>query len=187
MTLLETLVALVILSLAIGAALNMTRTARTLYAAAERRQQAVEIAFSEAFLRDQLEGIAPVVVNAGDGSPVMDFNGAPYKISFIASKLTAAEAPAPQLTTISINGGVLSMRRAPVHSPQSGQSRILATYPFRVAFRYAEFGVNGGMAREDSWNARTGLPAAIILQRESADPAQETILVVASPALIASR
>lgn len=186
-TLLETLVALVILSLAIGAAINMARTARTLYAAAERRQQAVDIAFAESFLRDQIEGIAPVVVNAADGSPTMDFDGAPHEMRFIASKASAAESPAQQITTFSINGGILSMRRAPVHSPQSGQSRTLATYPFPVAFKYAAVGVNGDMSREDFWSAKPQLPAVIILQRESEEPVPATLLVVASPALIANR
>jgi len=187
MTLLETLVALVILSLAIAAALTMARTARTLYAAAERRQQTVDIAFAESFLRDQIEGIAPAVVNAADGSPVIAFQGAPHEMRFIAAKLSAAETPAPQHTIFSINGGVLSMNRAPVSRPEADHSRILAAYPFPVAFKYAAFGANGVMTRDDFWAGKASLPTAIILQRESDDASEAPILLVASPALIALR
>lgn len=185
MTLLETLVALVILSLAVGAALGMLNTAKSLYTGAQRRQQLVEVAFAESFIRDQIEGIAPAVKEAINGAPVIDFSATRHEIRFIASSLVAAELPTLQQTRIVIENGELILYRAPIRQPEAVQRRVLASYPLAVEFRFGEIAKGGGVHYVKVWIGKSKLPDIVLLTAEGKLTGDSTLPVVAAPALSA--
>ena len=110
-TLLETLIALIILSLAIVAAISMTRGARALNAAAQKRQQNIENAYAESFLGAQFESIAPTVREVVNGVPILDFSGTASEMHFVSASRSDAELPVLQRTAILINGGKLAISR----------------------------------------------------------------------------
>lgn len=184
MTLLETLIALVILSLAIAAALEMAGAARTLYGGALRRQQLVEAAFAEAFIRDQIEGIAPAVSGSVNGVPMIDFSGGPNEIRFVATSRAAAEFPTLQRTRIVLEKGDLVLYRAPARQPEASQRRILASYPDEARFQFGE-SVGDGVRFTDSWTNRTKLPDIIRLTAENEATGDVAPLAIAVPALTA--
>lgn len=185
MTLLETLVALVILSLAVVAALEMAGAARTLHEGALRRQQLVEAAYAEAFIRDQIEGIAPAVSGSVNGVPMIDFSGGPHEIRFVATSRAAAELPALQRTRIVFENGDLVLYRAPALQPEASQRRVLATYPYAIRFQFGENG-GGGVRFADSWTSRAKLPDIIKLTAENETAGDIAPLAIAVPALTAS-
>lgn len=185
MTLLETLIALVILSLAIVAALEMAGGARTLYSGAQRRQQLVEAAFAQAFIREQIEGIAPAVRGSVNGVPIVDFSGQPQEIRFVATSHAEAELPTLQRTRIVFESGELVLYRTPTQQPEAVQQRILATYPYEVRFQFGESS-GGGVRFTDSWTDRSKLPDIIKLIAENEAAGDVTPLAIAVPALTAS-
>lgn len=185
MTLLETLVALVILSIAIAAAFEMANAARSLYGGAQRRQQLVEAAYAEAFIRDQIEGIAPAVRGSVNGVPIIDFSGEPHEIRFVATSNAAAELPTLQRTRIVFENGDLVLYRAPIRQPEAAQKRILAAYPYEVRFQFGER-AGGGVRFTDSWTDRPKLPDIIKLTAEIQATGEAAPLAIAVPALTAS-
>jgi prepilin-type N-terminal cleavage/methylation domain-containing protein len=184
-TLLETLVALVILSLAVGAALGMLNTTKSLYAGAQRRQQLVEVAIAESFIRDQIEGIAPAVKESINGVPVIDFSGTRHEIRFIASSLVAAELPTLQQTRIIIENGELILYRAPVRQPEAVQRRVLASYPLAIEFRFGETAEGDGVRYVEAWVDKSKLPDIVLLTTEGGLTGDSSLLAIAAPALSA--
>jgi len=182
-TLLETLIALVILSLAIAATIAMTNTARLLNTAAQKRQRIVESAFGEAFLRAQLESIAPAVRETVNGAPIMDFYGAPSEIRFISSSIMQAELPMLQRTGLAISDGKLIMRRGPAKIAGEVASRALVTLPGPAKFQYGEIGVDGQLRFSDRWIDRERLPDVIALTGNAGPDNRSMPILAAEPAL----
>lgn len=180
MTLIETLVAMVILSMAVVAAISLTRTAEKLNAAAQRRQQQADDAFGRAFVRAQIEGIAPVVVVDGSGTPSVKFNGSANEIDFYATCLTTAELPALHHASIRIvDGAVFLVNDADRETPETPSRRLFALEG-DGAFRFGEISSDGTLVIHDDWVNRRRLPDIVMLQQKrSATNAAETILSAA--------
>ena len=182
MTLLETLIALVILSLAIVAAISMTGAARILNGAAQKRQQNIENAYAESFLGAQFENIAPAVREIINGVPILDFSGTASEMRFISASRSDAELPVLQRTAIRINGGELVLIRDPLNIDGKSSSRALMSTAGMLKFQYGERKPDRRIAFSDTWTSRDRLPDIIVLWNEI-DPAQKQLLVATVPRL----
>lgn len=183
MTLLETLIALIILSLAIVAAISMTNAARVLNAAAQKRQQNIENAYAESFLTAQFENIAPAVREIINGVPILDFYGSANEMRFVSAAQSEAELPALQRTAIRTSGGNLEISRSPVTLGAKTSVRELMAAPGTLKFQYGERTADGQIVLHDSWVDRAQLPALIVMARETTAPEHSQMLLAAVPML----
>jgi len=183
MTLLETLIALVILSLAIIAAMSMTSSARVLNAAAQKRQQNIENAYALSFLTAQFENIAPAVREIRNGVPILDFYGSQSEMRFVSASRSEAETPALQRTAIRTADGKLVIGRNPLTADSRASERELLTTSGKLKFQYGDRDADGRIVFYDSWVDRDRHPALIVVTIESAAPGDSQTLLAAVPML----
>lgn len=182
MTLLETLIALVILAGAITTALAIVRTAERLNAAGLRRQQNVDNAFGESYLRALFEGMAPVVSHAVDGAPILDFAGDASGLEFYSTHFADAERPHLNKTHIRIvDGAVLLSRERDSDAAQN--SRVLMILDASARLRYGEVIADGRLQFRDDWTGKSKLPDVIVIEDSGEDAVRPQLKVVAKPAL----
>lgn len=184
MTLLETLIALIILAGALTAALAISRTAERLNSAGLRRQQSVDSAFGEAYLRALLEGAAPVIRETVGGAPILDFSGGPDEIAFYSSHF--AEAETPHLARIRlhiVDGAVLLSRDAEADGEQEQRTLMIFEPPLR--FRYGLASMEGGVQFRTDWINQTVFPSVIVIERPAKDESAPHPEFVATPFLSA--
>ncbi len=186
MTLLETLIALIILSLAIVAAISMTGSAQLLNAAAQKRQQNIENAYAESFLIAQLENIAPTVREIVNGVPILDFSGSLNELNFVSASRSESELPVLQTTAIQISGGKLVLSRRPLQATGKTTSRELMSLAGTLKFHYGERKPDGGLAFSDNWTGRDRLPDIIVLSTESTTSEESRLILAAVPMLSSS-
>ena len=185
MTLLETLIALVILAGAMTAALAIARTAERLNSAALRRQQYVDNAFGGSYLRALLEGAAPVVRETASGSPILDFSGGPQEISFHSTFFAEAERPRFEQARLSIvEGAVLLSRGAKADGEQT--PRVLMVLDGPARFRYGATSAEGRLHFVDDWSNRSTLPDAIVVEKSVDAESATHVALVAAPMLSSS-
>ena len=185
-TLLETLIALIILSLAIVAAISMTRGARALNAAAQKRQQNIENAYAESFLGAQFESIAPTVREVVNGVPILDFSGTASEMHFVSASRSDAELPVLQRTAILINGGKLAISRSPLGADSKAATRELMASGGTLKFHYGGKNADRRTVFSDVWEGRDRLPDIILLTEESAGPEQSRLILATIPMLSSS-
>lgn len=183
MTLLETLIALVILSLAILAAISMTSSARVLNAAAQKRQQNIENAYALSFLTAQFENIAPAVREIRNGVPILDFSGSPSEMRFVSASRSEAETPALQRTAIRTADGKLVIGRNPLTADARASERELMTTPGKLKFRYGDRSADGRIVLHENWTDRDRLPVLIVMTSETTAPEHSQMLLAAVPML----
>ncbi len=183
LTLLETLVALVILAGAFTAALAMTRTADRLNAAAQRRQTLVDNAYGISRLRSLFEEVAPVVRAAPNGVPILDFSGTATEVSFFSAHLAAAERAPIERTTVRIADGAITISsdHTPLGDPSA--SRALAILDRAIRFQFGEIGADGTLVFKDEWGDRPDLPALIMIAPATAPGAPQSPILAATPRL----
>lgn len=163
LTLLETLVALVILAGSFTAALAMTRTADRLNAAAQRRQALVDNAYGFSRLHALLEAAAPIVRHARNGVPILDFAGDSTEVTFFSTHLAAAEKAPIERMTVRIVDGAITISRDGDTANDSSVPRTLARLDRAARFQFAEIGTNGELVFKDEWEDRPDLPVVIIV------------------------
>lgn len=186
MTLLETLIALVILSLAIVAAISMTSAAQALNAAAQKRQQNIENAYAESFLRAQIESMAPAVREIADGVPILDFSGTASGMRFVSASSSDAELPVLQRTVIELDGGKLVINRSPINAEGKVSTRELMSFAGKLKFQFGEEKSDRRIAYGSDWTDRDRLPDIIVLTTESNAPEQSRLILAAVPMLSSS-
>lgn len=184
-TLIETLISLIILAGALSAALAMIRTAESLNAAAQRRQQFVDNAYGESYLRALLVGAAPVIVKSASGAPVVDFRGTPDEITFYSTYFVAAEAPVLRKRRLTVKDGAIFIS-ASIDGPEEGlEARKLVDLDGPAEFRFGAGGTEGLQFR-DSWIGENRLPAVIVVTRTTDTGAIMPPVVAAAPILSAA-
>ncbi len=179
LTLLETLVALVILAGAFAAALAMMRTADRLTASAQHRQALVDNAYGLSYVRALVEGAAPVVQSAQGGVPILDFSGAPDALSFFSAHFAAADRPPLKRTTLRIVDGEIQLLRAGDAAPP----RTLAKLDRASRFLFGEIGPDGALAFRDDWTGRTKLPVVVIIAQKDGSADAQQPMIAAFPRL----
>lgn len=184
MTLVETLVGLVILTLMAVLSLQLIDASNRTFDQGERMNDMSSRTAAIEFVRTQLESAAPQVERIEGGAPILLFRGERDSIVFVSSEPMMAETQCQQLTKLSVESSDLIVERTPLCGERASQRRILIHGVTRLEIAYSG---EGGPAELNSWKERSALPGLITLTVTGADWGRRaTVQIVVRPAISAA-